>query len=375
MTRASSASGDTITYPSYDNALLLTQVANVLARNEATISQHSYPALDAVGHRPQVNEVLPTQLGPPGLTAVVQTSYGYDRLSRLTSVNNGATTYTYGPVGNRLSKNGTSSTYDRADRIQNVGSTTYTVDSSGNLVARGSDSFTYDQANRLTSATLSGTTSTYVYDGDGKRTRKTVGTTMTNYVYDADTALPNVLADGTLKYVYALGLTYAVDASGNVQVYHTDGLGSVRAITDGSGNVIPTYQTDEFGVPTQTQGTNGQPFQYTGQQRDAETGLYYLRARIYDPSSGRFLSRDPLRGAIVAPQTLNPYAYVGNTPTTRTDPSGTGVGPLLALCVALLGDPALIAGGGSDQRGRRPTPPGATDVRGCQCEPQAEAAR
>ena len=140
----------------------------------------------------------------------------------------------------------------------------------------------------MTSATVSGTTSTYIYDGDGNRASKTVGTTTTNYVYDVNASLPNVLTDGTLKYVYGLGLAYAVDGCGNVQVYHTDGLGSVRAITDGSGNVIATLQTDEFGIPTQTQGTSTQPFQYTGQQRDAESGLYDLRARMYDPSIGRF---------------------------------------------------------------------------------------
>ena len=147
--------------------------------------------------------------------------------------------------------------------------------------ARGSYSFTYDQANRLKSATVSGTT--------------------TNYVYDVNASLPNVLTDGTLKYVYGLGLAYAMDGGGNVQVYHTDGLGSVRAITDANGNVIATYQTEEFGIPTQTQGTSTQPFQYTGQQRDAESGLYYLRARMYDPSIARFLSRDSVFEAITNP--------------------------------------------------------------------------
>lgn len=144
----------------------------------------------------------------------------------------------------------------------------------------------YDQASRLTSATVNGTTGTDAYDGDGKRASQTVGSTTTSYVYDVNGALPNVLVDGTFKYVYGLGLAYAVDSSGNVQVYHTNGLGSVRAITDASGTLIETYQTDPFGVPTQTQGTSSQPFGYTGQQADPN-GLLYLRARYYDPTSGR----------------------------------------------------------------------------------------
>lgn len=71
------------------------------------------------------------------------------------------------PVGNRLSKDATTSTYDRADRILTAGSASYTVNANGNLTNRGSDSFVYDQANRLTSATVNGTTSTDAYEGDG----------------------------------------------------------------------------------------------------------------------------------------------------------------------------------------------------------------
>ncbi len=86
--------------------------------------------------------------------------------------------------------------------------------------------------------------STYVYEGDGKRTSKTVGGTQTNYVYDVDASLPVLLDDGTHKYVWGLGLAFAVDSSGNPLVYHADGLGSVRALTDSSGNVVQTYQGD-----------------------------------------------------------------------------------------------------------------------------------
>src|SRR5579884_2184955 len=81
----------------YDNALRLTQVLNQLG--SATISQHSYPSLDGVGNRLQVNELVPAALGTPGQTTPVNTSYGYDKLYRLTSVNNGATSYSYDPVG------------------------------------------------------------------------------------------------------------------------------------------------------------------------------------------------------------------------------------------------------------------------------------
>jgi RHS repeat-associated protein len=112
-----------------------------------------------------------------------------------------------------------------------------------------------------------------------------------------------------------------VDGAGNLQVYHTDGLGSIRASTNGAGAVTQTYTTDAFGVPTQTQGTSAQPFQFTGQQHDG-TGLYYLRARMYDPTLGRFLSRDPLVGSPLSPLSLNRYSYALNNPLALADPSG-----------------------------------------------------
>ena len=142
-----------------------------------------------------------------------------------------------------------------------MGGTTYTVDANGNLTARGSDSFGYDQANRLKTASVGGTASSYVYDGDGKRTSKTVGSTQTGYTYDVNASLPVLLDDGTHKYVWGLGLAFAVDSSGNPLVYHTDGLGSVRALTDASGSVVQTYQYDEYGNVVSSSGAVTQPYQ------------------------------------------------------------------------------------------------------------------
>ncbi len=95
----------------------------------------------------------------------------------------------------------------------------------------------------------------------------------------------------------------------------------MRAITDANGNLIQTYQTDEFGNPTSSQGSSTQPFEYTGQQIDAN-GLVYLRARYYDPTSGRFLSRDPMFGRAASPLTLNRYTYALNNPVLLVDPGG-----------------------------------------------------
>jgi RHS repeat-associated protein len=82
-----------------------------------------------------------------------------------------------------------------------------------------------------------------------------------------------------------------------------------------------TYRSDEFGNPTATTGSSTQPYRFTGEPRDG-TGLSYLRARYYDPSIGRFMSRDPYPGSMARCQTLNRYSYALNNPATLVDPSG-----------------------------------------------------
>jgi YD repeat-containing protein len=252
----------------YDNALRLTEVLNwdaarpftgelgvalakpgsvALGTAGETISRQAY-TLDIVGNRTQLNELLPQLGAGRPLAPIASTSYGYDRLSQLTSVTppGTPTSYTYDPVGNRLTMVRGSSTayaYDRADRVQAAGATSYTVNANGNTTARGGDTFGYDQANRLVSATISGGTSAYSYDGDGKRASKTVASVTTSYIYDVNRGLSVLLDDGLRKYVWGLGLAHSVDSGGAISIYHSDGLGSVRAMSDTTGAVIQTYET------------------------------------------------------------------------------------------------------------------------------------
>jgi len=100
--------------------------------------------------------------------------------------------------------------------------------------------------------------------------------------------------------------------------YEADGLGSVTSLTTPTGTVAATYTYDSFGFMTASTGSATNWFRYTGRQFDSDTGLYYYRARYYDPVNGRFLSEDPLGfGAGV-----NLYAYVHNAPLGSKDPSG-----------------------------------------------------
>ena len=104
---------------------------------------------------------------------------------------------------------------------------------------------------------------------------------------------------------------------------HGDAQQSVRALTDATGTVVETYQRDAFGKLVSAVGQITQPFDFTGEIRDSETGFIYLRSRLYDPQTGRFISRDPLAGAASSSQSQNRYSYVGNNPATLSDPRGT----------------------------------------------------
>ncbi len=109
--------------------------------------------------------------------------------------------------------------------------------------------------------------------------------------------------------------------------YHPDQLGSIRALTDGSGTVVASRDYDSYGNLTVNTGSVRTPFGYTGEYTDAESGLVYLRARYYDPPTQQFLTKDTML-------TQLPYAYVNGNPTNFTDPSGHFAGVLAVPLVA-----------------------------------------
>ncbi|HEY8766743.1 MAG TPA: RHS repeat-associated core domain-containing protein [Dehalococcoidia bacterium] len=302
----------------HDNADRLTSVANKQPGPTA-MSSYNY-TLDSVGNRTQVSGTNPTQ------------AYQYDALYRLrqAAYSGGPTdTYTYDADGNRLTKNTTSYTYNAADELTQAGSVAYGYGSdgnNGNLATRGSDSFTFNYANQLTQTVIGGVTSASLYNGDGLRMKHTVDVTGTpvtaNYVWDVNRSVPQILQDGTNTYVYGLGLISSTDGSGNQTYYTGDGLGSTADLTNSSATKTDGYSYDAFGTPTHSPGSSTQPFQFTGQQKDADSGLQYLRARYYDASTGRFLSQDPIAGLAQVPQTQNRYQYALNNPTTFDDPTG-----------------------------------------------------
>ena len=288
----------------YDNADRLTSVANKKP-GPVTISSFTY-TLDATGNRTQMADLSGTH------------SYQYDALYRLTQVTYPGPqtdTYTYDTVGNRLTKNATAYTYDNADEMLTAAGVAYGYDNNGNQTGRSNDTFTYDHENRLTQSVISGAASSSVYNGDGVRMSHTVGAQTTSYAWDVNAGLPVVLQDGTNTYVYGLDLISATDGSGDPTYFTYDGLGSTTDLTNGSGVVTGTYTYDVFGAVRAQTGGGANQWQFTGEQRDADSALYFLRARYYDPATGRFLGKDPLNIG-------NRYSYVGNNPVNFNDRSG-----------------------------------------------------
>ena len=98
-----------------------------------------------------------------------------------------------------------------------------------------------------------------------------------------------------------------------------DALGSTLGLTDASGNLNTTYTYEPFGNVTISGAANSNSFQFTGRENDG-TGLYYYRARYYNPTTQRFVSEDPLE---FGGGDVNLYSYVDNQPTALRDPTGT----------------------------------------------------
>jgi RHS repeat-associated protein len=186
-------------------------------------------------------------------------------------------------------------------------------------------------------------TTEFAYNGLGDRVAKTVNGVTTDYVLDPAAGLTQVLqgtTDGqTQSYLYGHDLLAQHD-SGTWAYHVNDGLGSVRQLVDPSGQVVQSHSFSPFGVPLGESG--GEPYGFTGEQWDASAGLVFLRARYYQPATGRFLGKDPFLGYAAFPQTQHPYVYVGNNPVNLTDPSGK-ILPLLAPVLAA-GVGALIGG-------------------------------
>jgi len=243
--------------------------------------------------------------------------------------------YGYDPVGNRTgtidATGTTTSSYDAGDQLQSVvapgGTTSYGFDANGNQSSAGAWSYTFNLAGQLTAAGNGTSSVSYVYDGDGNRVTTSTGGQTGRLLWDSNFELPQLALErdssGSLvrRYTYGNG-RISMTTPQTTAYYSTDTLGTVSELSGSGRSLLGQYDTQPFGDNATNTNVDpsvaGNPFGFTGEYQDAVTGLYNLRARNYDPTTGRFLSPDPL-----GPQNAaNTYTYVANNPLDYTDPSG-----------------------------------------------------
>jgi RHS repeat-associated protein len=337
------ANGVTATY-AYNKANWLTGMAN--QKGGATLSSYAY------GYYADGNQRTKTDLGGRVST------YLYDGLGRLKSESEStglSLTYDYDRHGNRssMAASGTENyssaySYDGNNRLESeektegalLHTTAYGYDANGNqthwaksTLAQAGQSqeevsfvtgdaalYGYDAFNRMTSAYADGGLTEYAYRVDGLRQSKSAAAGSVAHVWDGANLVADMSGGAVIaSYVRGINLLRANTSTG-ASYYVYNGHGDVTGLTNSSGVITWEYDYDAFGnereIAGQAPSTDTNPFRYAGLYFDAESGAYYLRARYYQPRTGRFLSEDPVRSG------MNYYIYASNNPIRFLDPLG-----------------------------------------------------
>jgi RHS repeat-associated protein len=266
----------------------------------------------------QPNTLLASITDPLTGTGQVTTTFAYNPANQLTSRmrTNDAYAFTGTPIGSAgYLVNG-------LNQYTSVGGTGFSYNGRGNLTSDGSTTYSYDAENHLTTAS-GAHNATLTYDPLG-RLYQIVGASTTQFLYDGDALVAEYNSSGALQQRYVHGpqvdeplIWYQGGAvsSATRRSLQVDHQGSIVSLADASANALTINTYDEYGAPA---AANAGRFQYTGQAWLSELGLYYYKARVYEPHLGRFLQTDP----VGYQDDLNLYAYVGNDPVDRTDPTG-----------------------------------------------------
>ncbi|QTD45271.1 putative Ig domain-containing protein [Ottowia testudinis] len=350
LTQIQRANGSKSSY-SYNAAGHLTEIHHQGPSGQ-TLAKFSYTT-DAQGRRTNASEEVAGQSR--------QLSWQYDADGKLVQESvtsagaTSASSYQYDSAGNRIQKSQTTGSaapvvtlysYNSLDQLTaestSGGTTSYRYDGRGNLIEKKTPSqtfqYTWSSDNRLTEVSSGTTNIKYGYDALGRRISRTKeqGGQKQETQYILDTARPysEIMLERTRHnngpwqesvHVHTpdgVGLQLSQASNGQTQQLYSDAQGSTRLVTNDQGQTIEMLAFDAFGNELNANGSSGIRHRYTGEAFDQTTGLYHLRARDYDPSTGRFISMDEHPGSQRIPLTLNKYLYGNADPVNHIDPSG-----------------------------------------------------
>ena len=262
-------------------------------------------------------------------------SYAYDDLYRMTtstnlSDSNQSQTFSYDAIG-RITSNSRIGTYTypnvglaRPHAPATAGTNSYNYDGNGNLTTGAGRTLTWDANNRITQAAVASTTVTFLYDGLGTRLKKATSSSNSLYPFGDDYEITGGMVTKYLKIEGLGAIAKRVGSGGSGQTFwhHTDRLGSIQAITDGSGALVQRRTYRPYGDKIADSTGHVESEGWIGERNDAETGLQFLHARYYDPALGTFLSPDPMHPASPGVGTHR-YGYGFGNPIAGADPSGS----------------------------------------------------
>jgi RHS repeat-associated protein len=278
-------------------------------------------------------------------TEVEKTNFTYDlNYNRLTEVKTLAGQVS---VNKSFDYNVRGQVTDVFDNLDNANNAVYLYDNNGNRIQKTQgtlvETYLYDVRDQLKEIQQGGSTiGQFLYDYQGLRIEKTTtdntdttpgSTPVTDtkkYVYDDQSVLMQTDASGTTLSKYDYGSNRLLSMNNiteGAQFYLFDALGSPVNLTKTDGTVQARYQYDAFGNARSQTGDSANVFGFTGHEKDEETGLYYFKARYYDPTLGQFLTQDAFEGMTDLPPSLHKYIYAYGNPTYFTDPDGNEATP------------------------------------------------
>jgi RHS repeat-associated protein len=325
------------TLNSYDGMGRLTTIRHQKTAGAVLVQEFFY-TLDAAGKATEVRVTLPGNV-------IRREGYSYDRFDRLTQViyaddgtldaNDRTQIWTYDGNGNRLTQ--TTKVNNVVTEVRNyaygnenrllkatnqIGATVaeYRYDSAGNRIQKitpaKTTNYSYDERNLMVSYNDGTTFVTFEYDGNGQRVASTLNGIRKDFVNDTSLAYYDAVQErngsGAVTGTTTFGQTRLASNGVQTSMQLDDRTGTSHILTDGTGAIVTALRYDAFGAESSDNGFA----RFGSAAAEPTTGLYFMRARFYDPETGSFVSKDPL--GIAAG--LNSFVYIGGNPINNADP-------------------------------------------------------